>query len=138
MLGFLLITGDKLGWVPHNSDQNAWLQVDLLVTRQLLAIETLGRGSGDIQYVRTYKVSFSQDSQQWTWYGHNGNTKVFVGNYNNHNSVRNNFDPVIETRFLRLYPLECYAYRTLRWELYACIKCEFVIVTGVWISRVYM
>lgn len=64
-------------WDTINGDSDPWLQVDFEYSKPIIAIDTLGHSDVNVgAWVASYKISYSQDGSQWTWYKNNGNVKV--------------------------------------------------------------
>ncbi|ELU07787.1 hypothetical protein CAPTEDRAFT_193157 [Capitella teleta] len=48
----------------------------------------------------------------------------FAGNTNHYAPVRNDFDPPIVARSLKIHPVDFYKYCSTRWELYKCLNLD--------------
>lgn len=46
----------------------------------------------------------------------------FAGNTNHYDPVRNDFDPPIVARSLKIHPVDIYMFCSTRWELYKCLN----------------
>ena len=69
--------GDKMGaWVPLQSDENQWLQVDLGKVAEITKVSTQGGGEGSEQRVVSYVLAFSEDQENFQEYHENGEIKV--------------------------------------------------------------
>ncbi|KAI2660688.1 Discoidin, CUB and LCCL domain-containing protein 2 [Labeo rohita] len=73
-------------------------------------------------YVSAYEVFYSHDGQQWKPYQEveSDKNKIFQGNTNYLQEVRNNFIPPIEARFIRICPLQWHQRIALKMELLGC------------------
>ncbi|XP_072292232.1 lactadherin-like isoform X2 [Eucyclogobius newberryi] len=59
--------GKTNAWTPASNDQNQWIQVDLGSSKKLTGIITQGaKDFGHIQFVTEFKVSCSQNGEEWT------------------------------------------------------------------------
>ncbi|XP_017325827.1 discoidin, CUB and LCCL domain-containing protein 2 [Ictalurus punctatus] len=112
-----------LPWAAANSDTKQWIQVDLKKDKRVTGIITTGSALPDYQfYVSAYRVHYSSDGQDWTAYQEAGlnQDKVFQGNANYLQEVRNNFIPPIEARFIRVIPVQWHQRIALKMELLGC------------------
>ncbi|TKS66858.1 Discoidin, CUB and LCCL domain-containing protein 2 [Collichthys lucidus] len=112
-----------LPWAPSQSDQQQWLQVDLKREKRITGITTTGSTLREYQYyVSAYRVLHSNDGQQWYVYRESNSTqdKVFQGNINYLQEVRNNFIPPIEARFVKINPTQWHQRIALKLELLGC------------------
>ncbi|XP_035507229.2 discoidin, CUB and LCCL domain-containing protein 2 [Scophthalmus maximus] len=110
-------------WVPAQSDQQQWLQVDFKREKRITGITTTGSTLREYQfYVSSYRVLYSNDAQQWYIYREANSTqdKIFQGNINYLHEVRNNFIPPIEARFVRINPSGWHQRIALKVELVGC------------------
>ncbi|XP_063069941.1 discoidin, CUB and LCCL domain-containing protein 2 [Engraulis encrasicolus] len=110
-------------WAAAHSDQQQWIQVDLKKEKRVTAIITTGSTLSDYQcYVSAYRVLYSHDGQDWSTYqeGHSNQEKIFQGNTNYYQEVRNNFIPPIMARFVRINPAQWHQRIMLKLELLGC------------------
>uniref|UniRef100_A0A3Q2D173 Discoidin, CUB and LCCL domain containing 2 n=1 Tax=Cyprinodon variegatus TaxID=28743 RepID=A0A3Q2D173_CYPVA len=97
-----------LPWAPSHSDQQQWLQVDLKREKRITIITTGSNLSEYRYFVSAYQVLYSKDG------------KIFQGNTNYADKVRNNFIPPIEARFVRIKPSSWHQRIALKLELLGC------------------
>ncbi|XP_055791990.1 EGF-like repeat and discoidin I-like domain-containing protein 3 isoform X1 [Salvelinus fontinalis] len=112
-------------WTAATNDQNQWIQVDLLVPTKVTGVVTQGaKDFGRVQFVRSYKLAYSNDGLRWTTYQDQTQhkDKVFQGNVENDTHRKNSVQPPIYGRFLRLIPWSWYGRITLRMELLGCTE----------------
>ncbi|CAB1417736.1 unnamed protein product [Pleuronectes platessa] len=112
-----------LPWAPAQSDQHQWLQVDLKREKRITGITTTGSTLREYRYhASAYRVLYSNDAQQWYSYREANSTqdKIFQGNMNYLQEVRNNFIPPIEARFVRVNPTLWHQRIALKLELVGC------------------
>ncbi|XP_076857525.1 discoidin, CUB and LCCL domain-containing protein 2 [Brachyhypopomus gauderio] len=112
-----------LPWVAAHSDTQQWIQVDLKREKKITGIITSGSTLPEHQYyVSTYRVHYSNDGQDWKAYQEVGSNqdKVFQGNTNYLQEVRNNFIPPIEARFIKISPAQWNQRISLKMELLGC------------------
>ena len=71
--------GEQAGaWVPLESDENQWLQVDLGKVVEITKVCTQGGGESVEYRVNSYVLSFSEDQENFQEYQENGETKVNI------------------------------------------------------------
>uniref|UniRef100_A0A4W4EZ95 Discoidin, CUB and LCCL domain containing 2 n=1 Tax=Electrophorus electricus TaxID=8005 RepID=A0A4W4EZ95_ELEEL len=112
-----------LPWAAAHGDTKQWIQVDLKREKKITGIITSGSTLPEHQfYVSTYRVHYSNDGQDWNAYQDVGSDqdKVFQGNTNYLQEVRNNFIPPIEARFIRISPSQWNQRISLKMELLGC------------------
>ena len=69
--------GELMGaWVPLESDENQWLQVDLGKEFEITKVCTQGGGDGVEHRVSSYIMLFSKDGENFQEYQENNETKV--------------------------------------------------------------
>ena len=69
--------GELMGaWVPLQSDEEQWLQVDFGKVVEITKVCTQGGGDGVEHYVKGYIMLFSQDGENFQEYQENNETKV--------------------------------------------------------------
>ncbi|XP_044294750.1 lactadherin isoform X1 [Varanus komodoensis] len=110
-------------WTSSNYDRNPWIQVNLLRKMRLSGISTQGaRRVGRAEFVRVYKVAYSLDGREFTFYKdeEQGHDKVFSGNIENDGIVTNDFSPPIIAQYIRIHPVLCRRACTMRFELTGC------------------
>ncbi|KAM6934148.1 discoidin, CUB and LCCL domain-containing protein 2 [Xenentodon cancila] len=110
-------------WVPSQSDQQQWLQVDLKKEIKITGIITTGSTLRDFPYfVSAFRLQYSHDGRQWFVYSKANSTqdKIFQGNINYLQEVRNNFIPPVEARFVRINPISWDRRIALKLELLGC------------------
>ncbi|CAN9497551.1 unnamed protein product [Ophioblennius macclurei] len=112
-----------LPWAPSLSDQQQWLQVDLKREKRITGIITSGSTLREYKYFTSeYRVLCSNNGKQWFSYreANASQDKIFRGNTNYLDEVRNNFIPPIEARFLRINPTAWHQRIALKVELLGC------------------
>ena len=74
--------GSKRGsWVPLRWNLKQWLQIDLGSVNKVTAVATQGR-SDYPQYVKKYKLQYSQDGKDFLYYRETGQTEDKVTLFN--------------------------------------------------------
>ncbi|XP_031566311.1 EGF-like repeat and discoidin I-like domain-containing protein 3 isoform X2 [Actinia tenebrosa] len=110
----------KGAWAAKVANVNQWLQVDLGRPSTVTKIVTQGRQDA-LQYVQSYKVSYSFDGSHWTYYRlQDGHVEVFGGNADKNSLQFNHFSPAIHAKFIRIHPLTWVGHISMRFELYGC------------------
>ncbi|XP_054915736.1 coagulation factor V [Poeciliopsis prolifica] len=118
---------NKLGsinaWRAKHNDMNQWLQVELPRMMKITGIITQGAKSMTKEmYVTKYALQYSDNGIHWTYYMDDDDVtvKMFDGNTNNNDHVRNYIYPPIFTRFIRIVPKRWWNSITMRVELLGC------------------
>ncbi|XP_048114611.1 EGF-like repeat and discoidin I-like domain-containing protein 3 isoform X1 [Alosa alosa] len=110
-------------WTAAENDRWPWIQVNLLRRMRITGVITQGaKRMGKPEYVKSYRVAFSQDGERWSMYIDRGTRQdmEFLGNVDNNTPSANSFTPPIEAQFIRIYPQVCRGHCTLRIELLGC------------------
>ena len=69
--------GELMGaWVPLESDENQWLQVDLGKVTRLVKVATQGEADDSSRHVKQFSVSHSLDGEQYFPYREDSTEKV--------------------------------------------------------------
>ncbi|XP_023581106.1 discoidin, CUB and LCCL domain-containing protein 2 [Trichechus manatus latirostris] len=113
-------------WAPFATDEYQWLQIDLNKEKKITGIITTGSTMVEHNYyVSAYKILYSDDGQKWTVYREPGveQDKIFQGNKDYHQDVRNNFLPPIIARFIRVNPIQWQQKIAMKVEL---LGCQFI------------
>ncbi|XP_033107775.1 uncharacterized protein LOC117109513 isoform X2 [Anneissia japonica] len=119
----LVPDSDGIGaWAAKTSDHNQWIQVDLGKIRQVSGVVTQGRnGYTPGQWVQSYKVSYSIDSNNWEpIVGSTGVPMEFVGNSDADTAVTRLFPAGVHARFIRIHPLSWNGHISMRFEVLGC------------------
>ncbi|XP_039595698.1 discoidin, CUB and LCCL domain-containing protein 1 isoform X1 [Polypterus senegalus] len=109
-------------WAAESTDKLVQLEIDLGEKKNVTGIITQGSGDGHYFYVTRYKISWSKDRRNWKVYKSSGNKeeKVFEGNTDAEQTVRNNFFPPILTRYLLIQPQKWHDRAALRIHVLGC------------------
>ncbi|KAM4887499.1 discoidin, CUB and LCCL domain-containing protein 2 isoform 2-T2 [Thomomys bottae] len=115
----------KLGppWAAFVTNEYQWLQVDLNKEKKITGIITTGSTMVEHKYyVSAYKILYSEDGQKWVVYREPGmeQDKIFQGNKDYLQDVRNNFLPPITARFIRVNPTQWQQKIAMKMELLGC------------------
>ncbi|XP_038631853.1 coagulation factor VIII [Scyliorhinus canicula] len=100
-----------------------WIQVDLKTPMLVHGIITQGvRHYFKHLYVDHFYVTYSQDTYAWKKYKSNTtlDIKIFKGNTDGIGQMRNDFNPPIIARYIRVYPKPSVGNFALRMELLVC------------------
>jgi len=69
--------GELMGaWVPLQSDENQWLEVDLGKATRLVKIASQGEAGESSRHVKQFSVSYSLSGEQFTVYTEESTEKV--------------------------------------------------------------
>uniref|UniRef100_A0ABI7XG60 Discoidin, CUB and LCCL domain containing 2 n=1 Tax=Felis catus TaxID=9685 RepID=A0ABI7XG60_FELCA len=113
-------------WAAFATDEYQWLQIDLNKEKKITGIITTGSTMVEHNYyVSAYRILYSDDGQRWTVYREPGveQDKIFQGNKDYHQDVRNNFLPPIIARFIRVNPTQWQQKIAMKMEL---LGCQFI------------
>lgn len=113
-------------WAAFATDEYQWLQIDLNKEKKITGIITTGSTMVEHNYyVSAYRILYSDDGQKWTVYREPGveQDKIFQGNKDYHQDVRNNFLPPIVARFIRVNPTQWQQKIAMKMEL---LGCQFI------------
>ncbi|XP_048469115.1 discoidin, CUB and LCCL domain-containing protein 1 isoform X1 [Rhincodon typus] len=115
--------GYPWAWAADSLTEDQWLQIDLGERKNVTGIVTKGSMTNGYNfYVKTYKVSYSRDGKTWRTYKTRNSKegKIFEGNMNDPQSVRNNFIPSFVGRYVRITPQTWYQRIAMKVELLGC------------------
>uniref|UniRef100_A0A8C0IMA9 Discoidin, CUB and LCCL domain containing 2 n=1 Tax=Chelonoidis abingdonii TaxID=106734 RepID=A0A8C0IMA9_CHEAB len=110
-------------WGAFTTDVYQWLQIDLNKEKKITGIITTGSTIAEHHYyISAYRILYSDDAQKWTVYREPGvgQDKIFQGNTEYYQEVRNNFIPPIIARFVRVNPLKWHQKIAMKVELLGC------------------
>ncbi|XP_057596060.1 discoidin, CUB and LCCL domain-containing protein 1 isoform X2 [Hippopotamus amphibius kiboko] len=134
-------TGDQVRWSPgqarlqdqgpswasgnrsKNHRQREWLRIDLGEKKKITGIRTTGSTQSNFNfYVKSFVMNFRNNNSKWETYKGivNNEEKVFQGNSNFRDPVRNNFIPPIVARYVRVIPQTWHQRIALKVELLGC------------------
>ncbi|KAI5193843.1 discoidin, CUB and LCCL domain-containing protein 1 isoform X1 [Manis pentadactyla] len=105
-----------------NHKQQEWLEIDLREKKKITGIRTTGSTQPNFNfYVKSFVINFKNNSKWRTYKGIvNNEEKVFQGNSNFRDPVRNNFIPPIVARYVRVVPQTWHHRIALKVELIGC------------------
>lgn len=105
-----------------NHKQREWLEIDLGEKKKITGIRTTGSTQSNFNfYVKRFVMNFKNNSKWRTYKGIvNNEEKVFQGNFNFRDPVRNNFIPPIVARYVRVVPQMWHQRIALKVELIGC------------------
>jgi len=117
--------GEKMGaWVPLESDENQWLQVDLGKVAEITKVSTQGGGEESEQSVVSFVLAFSEDQENFLDYQENGDVKVFEGNTDGNTTVSHWLVQPVRARFCTVKPKTWNEQIALRLELYGKVALD--------------
>nr|XP_055166458.1 discoidin, CUB and LCCL domain-containing protein 1 isoform X1 [Nyctereutes procyonoides] len=106
-----------------NRKQREWLETDLGEKKKITGIMTTGSTQSNFNfYVKSFVMKFKNNNSKWRSYKGiaNNKEKVFQGNSNFRDPVRNNFIPPIVARYIRVVPQTWHQRIALNVELFGC------------------
>ena len=107
---FKLSSKQIAGWCAGKLKPEQWVQIDAPDEVLWKKIETKGRY---IQYVKTYKLKYSNDGTTWKDY-----PGKFIGNSDSTSSKVNLIEPPIKAKMLRIIVLTFHDYIAMKFEAY--------------------
>lgn len=108
-------------WVPSQSDENQWLQVNLGKVTRLVKIATQGEaGESASRHVKQFGLSYGLQGEEFIPYLEDATEKVFEGNLDQDSIVYNSLTNPTVTQFVRLNPKTWNENIALRVEFYGC------------------
>ncbi|KAG8575257.1 hypothetical protein GDO81_009493 [Engystomops pustulosus] len=120
-------------WTASSYDKHPWIQVNLLRQIRVSGIITQGASRmGKAEYLKEFKVAYSVDGHDFTFYKVEGQNKdkIFHGNVDNDGRKANIFSPPITAQYIRIYPITCHRGCTLRFELFGCEMSVYFNTVG--------
>jgi len=113
---YYLNEGKAGSWSTITPRTDDWIQVDFYTFKILTAVATQGRYDQS-QWVTSYSLSYSNNGNSFTPYQ---GGKVFPGNSDRNSVVKHDLNPLIITRYIRLYVKSFSGWSSLRMEYYGC------------------
>ncbi|XP_032299185.1 discoidin, CUB and LCCL domain-containing protein 1 isoform X2 [Coturnix japonica] len=115
----------ELAWAANHSSSREWLEIDLGEKKRITGIKTTGSGSTTQNfnfYVKTFTLNYRNNNSKWRTYRGilSNEEKVFQGNSDSGDIVRNNFIPPIVARYVRIIPQSWNQRIALKLELIGC------------------
>ncbi|XP_053125822.1 adipocyte enhancer-binding protein 1 isoform X2 [Hemicordylus capensis] len=108
-------------WCAEDESRVQWIQVDTRRTTKFTGVITQGRDSLiHDDFVTTFYVGFSNDSQNWVMYSNGYEEMLFYGNVDKDTPVMTEFPEPKVARFIRVYPLTWNGSLCMRLEVLGC------------------
>ncbi|XP_062816835.1 adipocyte enhancer-binding protein 1 isoform X1 [Anolis carolinensis] len=108
-------------WCAEDDSRIQWLQVDTRRTTKFTGVIIQGRDSLiHDDFVTTFYVGFSNDSQNWQMYSNGYEEMLFYGNVDKDTPVMTEFPEPKVARFIRVYPLTWNGSLCMRMEVLGC------------------
>ncbi|XP_067862825.1 discoidin, CUB and LCCL domain-containing protein 1 [Heptranchias perlo] len=126
--------GQPWAWAAGSPSKNEWLKIDLGERKNITGIVTKGStNNGYNFYVKTYKISYSKDGTTWRIYKRKNSKedKIFEGNMNYQQLVRNNFIPSFVGRYIRISPQTWHQRIAMKVEVIGCKVSQRIRPFGV-------
>ncbi|XP_074844901.1 discoidin, CUB and LCCL domain-containing protein 1 isoform X2 [Carettochelys insculpta] len=112
-----------LSWASNHSSHQEWLEIDLGEKKRITGIRTTGSTTLKFNfYVKTFIMNYKNNNSKWRTYKGilSNEEKVFQGNTDYGDIVRNNFMPPIVARYVRIIPQTWHQRIALKVELIGC------------------
>uniref|UniRef100_A0A8C2UZL6 Adipocyte enhancer-binding protein 1 n=1 Tax=Chinchilla lanigera TaxID=34839 RepID=A0A8C2UZL6_CHILA len=108
-------------WCAEDDPHTQWIEVDTRRTTRFTGVITQGRDSTiHDDFVTTFFVGFSNDSQTWVMYTNGYEEMTFHGNVDKDTPVLSEFPEPVVARFIRIYPLTWNGSLCMRLEVLGC------------------
>ncbi|XP_071585359.1 adipocyte enhancer-binding protein 1 isoform X2 [Heliangelus exortis] len=108
-------------WCAEDDGRAHWLEVDTRRTTKFTGVITQGRDSQIHEdFVTSFYVGFSNDSQNWVMYSNGYEEMMFYGNVDKDTPVLTEFPEPVVARYLRIYPQRWNGSLCLRMEVLGC------------------
>ncbi|XP_074611771.1 uncharacterized protein LOC141866210 isoform X4 [Acropora palmata] len=115
----------RSAWIPSsNNDNNEYLQIDLGSVYVVCAVATQGNPSAN-DWTKTYKIKTSLDNVNWQWYQESNTVKVFTGNSQKNEIVKNDLYNPLAVKFIRFYPEDFNRNKALRVDVFGSKQACF-------------
>lgn len=112
------LNNKKGSWCPkpEDEDKEPYLQIELPQRFGVCAVATQGSALYNTDYVTEFEIQTSLDRKNWITYKENGTDKVFPGNSNAEDMIKQNLEEPVLALFVRVVPKE--------WENWPCMRVE--------------
>ncbi|XP_075063338.1 adipocyte enhancer-binding protein 1 isoform X2 [Mixophyes fleayi] len=108
-------------WCAEDESQSQWLEVDTRRTTLFTGVITQGRDSVlHDDFVTSFYVGFSNDSQNWALYSNGYEEMIFFSNVDKDTPVQTDFPEPVVARFIRVYPQTWNGSLCIRLEVLGC------------------
>ncbi|KAM8973769.1 adipocyte enhancer-binding protein 1 [Pelodytes ibericus] len=108
-------------WCAEDNNLAQWLEVDTRRSTLFTGIITQGRDSLiHDDFVTSFHVGFSNDSQKWVLYSNGFEEMLFFGNVDKDTPVQTDFPEPVVARFMRIYPQTWNGSLCMRLEVLGC------------------
>uniref|UniRef100_A0A672UMF7 Adipocyte enhancer-binding protein 1 n=1 Tax=Strigops habroptila TaxID=2489341 RepID=A0A672UMF7_STRHB len=108
-------------WCAEDDSRAHWLEVDTRRTTKFTGVITQGRDSQIHEdFVTSFYVGFSNDSQNWVMYSNGYEEMKFYGNVDKDTPVLTEFPEPMVARYIRIYPQTWNGSLCLRLEVLGC------------------
>ncbi|XP_066023879.1 uncharacterized protein [Pocillopora verrucosa] len=105
------------GWCQRlRKITNDYLQVDMGAGRTVCGVATQGKANGS--FVKSYRLSFSNDGTSWTAYKEQNVEKTFGANSDLNTIVKHTVNNPVQARYIRFYPVTFNQYPCMRIEVF--------------------
>ncbi|NXU69785.1 AEBP1 protein, partial [Horornis vulcanius] len=108
-------------WCAEDDSRAHWLEVDTRRITMFTGVITQGRDSQiHDDFVTSFYVGFSNDSQHWVMYSNGYEEMMFYGNVDKDTPVLSEFPEPAVARYIRIYPQRWNGSLCLRLEVLGC------------------
>ncbi|GIY74808.1 EGF-like repeat and discoidin I-like domain-containing protein 3 [Caerostris extrusa] len=118
-------------WIAGEIDDRQFIEVDLGFIQNVYGVVTLGR-HGHPEWVKSYKVLYSNDGLTFRYVGEDGiKEKIFGGNFDSITPIEHIFKNPFEARFVRIQPIDFHKEIALRFDIYGCAEGMTTVPTTI-------
>ncbi|XP_053574113.1 adipocyte enhancer-binding protein 1 [Bombina bombina] len=108
-------------WCAEDDGRAQWLEVDTRRNTLFTGVITQGRDSLILDdFVTSFHVGFSNDSQKWVLYSNGYEEMLFYANVDKDTPVQTDFPEPVVARFIRIYPQNWNGSLCMRLEVLGC------------------
>ncbi|XP_037348802.1 adipocyte enhancer-binding protein 1 isoform X1 [Talpa occidentalis] len=108
-------------WCAEDDSRTQWIEVDTRRTTKFTGVITQGRDSTiHDDFVTSFFVGFSNDSQTWVMYTNGYEEMTFHGNVDKDTPVLSELPEPVVARFIRVYPITWNGSLCMRLEVLGC------------------
>ncbi|KAM4676585.1 adipocyte enhancer-binding protein 1 [Discoglossus pictus] len=108
-------------WCAEDESRVQWFEVDTRRSTLFTGVITQGRDSLiHDDFVTSFHVGFSNDSQNWVFYSNGYEEMLFYSNVDKHTPVQTDFPEPAVARFIRIYPQTWNGSLCMRVEVLGC------------------
>ncbi|KAL9959837.1 hypothetical protein ACROYT_G033195 [Oculina patagonica] len=110
----------RVAWCADPQVVGGYLQIDLGETVEVYRVATKGQEEGNLHWVTSYFLSFSEDGTSFYNYTQRGQTRAFAGNTDSSSVVYNQFNATAPVRYVRFHPISFNQQPCMQASVFGC------------------